>query len=309
MEDRPSRLSLLAAYGAIYFIWGSTYLGIRFTVETLPPFLSGGIRFLVAGLILFFWGLFKSGEKPTPAGWLNAAKLAFIMILLGYGGVMWAEQIVPSGIAALIISVEPLWFFIMDWLVFKSARPGPREWAGLALGFAGTLYLAFWSGSASFEAVPGYRIGTLVIFLSTTAWVFGSLASRKTHIAKSTLLGTGMEMLAGGALLVTAGLAFGELTNFSPASVSLRSWLALAYLIIFGSLIAFTAFVWLLKVEPASRVSTHAFVNPVVAVFLGWSLAGEALTTPMLVAACIVVVSVMLITLSKRDAGEAGARS
>ena len=298
--DKPSRLSVLAAYGAIYFIWGSTYLGIRFTLETLPPFLSGGLRFLSAGLFLFGWAWFRGEERPTLAGWVNAAKLAAIMILLGYGGVMWAEQVVPSGIAALIISVEPLWFFVLDWLVFKSARPRLKEWAGLALGFAGTLYLAFGEGGASFEAVPGYRIGTFVIFFSTLAWVFGSLLSRKTRIADSTSLGTGMEMLMGGVLLVIAGFALGDGARFIPSQVSMKSWLALAYLAVFGSIIAFTAFVWLLKVEPASRVATHAFVNPVVAVFLGWMLGGEEITSRMLVAAVVVVTSVMLITLSRK---------
>jgi drug/metabolite transporter (DMT)-like permease len=303
MEGKASRLLVLGAYGAIYFIWGSTYLGIRFTLETLPPFLSGGLRFLFAGLVLFGWAWCRGTERPTRAGWLNAAKLAAIMIFLGYGGVMWAEQIVPSGIAALIISVEPLWFFIFDWLVFKSARPRMKEWAGLALGFAGTLFLAFGEGGASFEAVPGYRIGTLVIFCSTLAWVFGSLLSRKTHIADSTLLGTGMEMLMGGILLVIAGFALGDWARFIPSQVSLKSWLALAYLAVFGSIIAFTAFVWLLKVEPASRVATHAFVNPVVAVILGWALGGEQITSRMLVAAGVVVASVMLITLSKKEDG------
>ncbi len=303
MGDKPSRLSVFAAYGAIYIIWGSTYLGIRFTLETLPPFLSGGLRFLVAGLFLFAWAWFRGEERPTLAGWLNAAKLAFIMIFLGYGGVMWAEQVVPSGIAALIISVEPLWFFVFDWMLFKSARPHLKEWAGLALGFAGTIYLAFGQGGASFEALPGYRIGTLVIFFCTIAWVFGSLSSRKTHIADSTALGTGMQMLVGGTLLVTAALVLGEGARFIPSTVSLKSWLALAYLAVFGSIIAFTAFVWLLKVEPASRVATHAFVNPVVAVFLGWTLGGEEITSRMLVAAGVIVVSVMLITLSKKEDG------
>lgn len=301
MGNRPSRFAILAAYAAIYFVWGSTYLGIRFTVETMPPFLSGGLRFLAAGAALFAWAWLRGTERPTPAGWLNAAKLASIMILLGYGGVMWAEQVVPSGIAALIISVEPLWFFVLDWLVFRSARPRLKEWAGLALGFAGTLYLAFGEGGASFEAVPGYRIGTFVIFISTLAWVFGSLLSRKTRIADSTLLGTGMQMLAGGIFLTASGLALGEGSRFLLSEITLKSWLALAYLSVFGSIVAFTAFVWLLKFEPASRVSTHAFVNPVVAVFLGWILGGEQITSRMLVAAVVIVFSVTLITLSKTE--------
>ena len=300
MGGKPARLAILAGYAATYIIWGSTYLGIRITLETISPFLGGGLRFLAAGTLMLAWSFFRSTERPTLAGWANAFKLAGIMILFGYGGVMWAEQVVPSGIAALILSVEPLWFFILDWLVFKSARPGGKQWLGLALGFAGTLYLAFGSGGASFEAVPGYRFGTLLIFLSSMAWVIGSLMSRKTHMADSSVLGTGMEMLAGGILLTAVAVGMGEWARFDPSAVSLRSWLALSYLTVFGSIIAFTAYIWLLKVEPASRVSTNAFVNPVVAVFVGWALGGEVLTQPMLVAATVIIVSVMLITLSKR---------
>ena len=299
MTDRPSTPLLLAAYGAIYFIWGSTYLAIRFTVETLPPFLSGGLRFLAAGLALLLWSRFRTDGKPTPVGWRNATMLAFVMILMGYGGVMWAQQVVPSGIAALILSVEPLWFFVLDWLIFRSARPRFREWVGLLLGFAGTLYLAFGQGAVSFEAVPGYRLGTLVIFLSSLGWVFGSLLSRTIRISEVPLLGTAMEMTAGGVLLTAVSVLFGEWSAFSPSAVSLRSWLALGYLVTFGSLVAFTAFVWLLRVEPASRVATHGFVNPVVAVLLGWAFAGEALTLPMLVAGGVVVLSVTLITFSR----------
>ena len=295
---------LLAAYGAIYFIWGSTYLGIRFAVETLPPFLSGGARFVFAGVFLLAWARFRGTERPTPRGWVNAAKLGFIMILLGYGGVMWAERIVPSGIAALILAVEPLWFFVLDWLVFKSARPRMKEWAGLALGFIGTFYLAIMGqGVSGFQATPGYRTGTLVILCCSLGWVFGSLVSRRTHVADSTFLGAGMEMTAGGVLLGIAGFLLGEGADFIPTQASLRSCLALAYLAVFGSIIAFTAFVWLLKVEPARRVATHGFVNPLVAVFLGWSLGGEPVTPQMLAAAGVIVVSVMLITLRNEDDG------
>ena len=230
---------------------------------------------------------------------MNATMLAFVMILMGYGGVTWAQQVVPSGIAALILSVEPLWFFVLDWLVFRSARPRIQEWIGLLLGFAGTLYLAFGQGAVSFESVPGYRLGTFVIFLSSLAWVFGSLLSRTIRISEVPLAGTAMEMTAGGVLLTAVSVFSGEWSAFSPSAVSLRSWLALGYLVTFGSLIAFTAFVWLLRVEPASRVATHGFVNPVVAVLLGWAFAGEALTLPMLIAGGVVVLSVILITFSR----------
>lgn len=300
MGRNPSWLPILAAYGAVYVIWGSTFLSIRFAVETLPPLLSGGVSYLCAGLILFVWVWLRGKERPTLDGWLNAAKLGFFMILLGYGGVMWAEQVVPSGIAALILSVEPLWFFVLDWLVFKSVPPRLKEWAGLALGFAATVYLAMGQGSDSFETALGYRIGTIVILCSSLGWVIGSLVSRKIHVADSVSLGAGMEMLMGGALLVIVGFALGEGSQFISSKVSLRSCLAMGYFAVFGSVVAFTAFFWLLKVEPASRVATHGFVNPVVAVFLGWALGGEQVTPQMSIAAGMIVIAVMIITMTKK---------
>lgn len=222
------------------------------------------------------------------------------MILLGYGGAMWTQQIVPSGVTSLILSVEPLWFFVMDWLFFRAVRPNLLEWIGLTLGFAGTFYLAFGQGAVSFEAIPGYRTGMIVVFMSSLGWVFGSLLSRRIRISRSPSLGIAMQMIAVGILMLALSLLFGEWGRFSAQMVSVRSWLALGYLITFGSLIAFSAFAWLLRVEPASRVATHGFVNPVVAVVLGWAFADEQLTAPMIAAAAVVVLSVVLITFSRR---------
>ena len=226
------------------------------------------------------------------------------MILLGYGGAMWTQQIVPSGVTSLILSVEPLWFFVMDWLFFRAVRPNLLEWIGLTLGLAGTFYLAFGQGAVSFEAIPGYRTGMIVVFMSSLGWVFGSLLSRRIRISRSPSLGIAMQMIAGGIQMLVLSLLFGEWGRFSAQTVSVRSWLALGYLITFGSLIAFSAFAWLLRVEPASRVATHGFVNPVVAVVLGWAFADEQLTAPMIAAAAVVVLSVVLITFSRRT-GEA----
>jgi drug/metabolite transporter (DMT)-like permease len=298
---RPPLPLLLAAYAAIYIIWGSTYLAIRFSVETIPPFLGGGVRFLAAGGLLYLFALTRTSERPTRQGWKQAFKVGGIMLVGGYGGVMWAEQVVPSGLTALIITVEPLWFVLFDWLIFKSGRPGKIESLGLLLGFAGTiaLVLSEGGGTAAASGDGGMLLGMAVILGSTVCWTFGSLYSRKARIATSGLLGTAMEMLAGGVSLSAIGLLAGEASRVRPEAMTAKSLWALLYLVIFGSLVAFTAFLWLMKVEKASRVATHTFVNPLVALFLGWLLAGESITGTMLIAAGVIILSVVLITTAR----------
>ena len=291
-----SPLLYFSAYAALYIIWGSTYLAIRFTVETIPPFLSGSLRFFLAGGILMLWRLFREQERPTLRGFLAALKVAAIMLLGGYGGVVWAQQTVPSSMAALIISVEPLWFVIFDWLFFKSRKPSTAETIGVALGFGGTVFLVLSQSGYSLSLKGEYTVGMLVVLVATFNWSMGALYSRKAPIAKSSLLATGMQMTAGGFLLLLVSALAGEPSRLSMDAVSLKSMLALGYLVVFGSLIGFTAFIWLLKVDRASRVITHTFVNPVVAIFLGWFLGDETITLPMLGAAVVIIFSVVLIT-------------
>ncbi len=285
-----------SAYAALYIIWGSTYLAIRFTVETIPPFLSGSMRFFLAGGILLAWCIFRGQERPTLSGYIAAFKVAAIMLLGGYGGVVWAQQTVPSSMAALIISIEPLWFVIFDWLFFKSRKPSRAETLGVALGFGGTVFLILSQSGYSLSLKGEYTFGMLIVLAATFNWSMGALYSRKAPIAKSGLLATAMQMTAGGVLLLLVATIAGEPARLSMDAVSLKSMLALSYLVVFGSLIGFTAFLWLLKVDRASRVITHTFVNPVVAIFLGWSLGNETITLPMLGAAAVIIFSVVLIT-------------
>ena len=297
-SSRPSRLAYFLAYAAVYIIWGSTYLAIGFTVETIPPFFSGSLRFLTAGSILLVWCFFREKERPTLAGYKEAFKVGGIMFLGGYGGVVWAQQTVPSSMAALIITVEPLWMVLFDWLLFHSRRPSLPEIIGLVLGFGGTLFLVLDQSGYTLSLGEGYTLGMIVILFANMNWSLGALYSRKAPVARSNLLATAMQMTAGGLLLLIFSFAAGEGSRISIETISLKSALSLAYLVVFGSLIGFTAFIWLLKIDRASRVATHCFVNPPVAIFLGWLLGNERVTLPMLAAGGVIIFSVMLIIFS-----------
>ncbi|HEX5759939.1 MAG TPA: drug/metabolite exporter YedA [Thermoanaerobaculia bacterium] len=286
---------LAPALGAVYLIWGSTYLAIRFAIETIPPFLMAGARFLVAGVLLYVWARASGAARPTLAQWRATAAIGGFLLLGGNGGVVWAEQHVPSGIAALLITTEPLWIVLLDWLRPNGRRPGWRVAAGLLLGFAGTVLLVR----------PGlgggvYPLGAIVLVLASLSWAWGSLRSTWAPLPSSRILTTGMQMLAGGALLLLVGLATGEPARFALAEVSTRSLLAVLYLVVFGSLIAFSAYVWLLREAPPALVATYAYVNPVVAVLLGWGLAGEPLTAGTLAAAAVIIAGVVVITTAPR---------
>jgi drug/metabolite transporter (DMT)-like permease len=290
---------LVAAFAAVYLIWGSTYLAIRWAIETLPTFLMAGVRFLVAGGILCLWGLARGGRVPDWRAWRDAAVVGGLLLLGGNGGVVWAEQYVPSGLAALIVATEPLWIVLLNWLRPRGHRPTGGEALGLLLGFGGVvLLIGPWQPGAD-RVHPG---GALVLIGATMAWATGSLYSRSARTASDPLLGTGMHMLAGGALLLVAATATGQWSAVHPASVSLRSWLALLYLIVFGAIVGFTAYLWLLKETSVALASTYAYVNPVVAVFLGWALAGEPVTARTLAAAAVIVTSVFAITLARAQA-------
>jgi drug/metabolite transporter (DMT)-like permease len=290
---------LVAAFAAVYLIWGSTYLAIRWAIETLPTFLMAGVRFVVAGSILYLWGRARGAPAPTRAAWRDAVVVGGLLLLGGNGGVVWAEQYVPSGFAALVVATEPLWIVLLDWIRPGGNRPTAGEALGLLLGFGGVVLLIGPGQSAGGGVHPA---GALVLIGATVAWASGSLYSRSARSATDPLLSTGTHMLAGGTLLLIAAAAAGQWKAVSPASVSVRSWLALLYLIVFGAIVGFTAYLWILRESTVALVSTYAYVNPVVAVFLGWALAGEAITARMIGAAAVIVTSVVLITLSRTRA-------
>lgn len=299
-ESAPSRTRILAAYAAIYLIWGSTYLGIRITIETIPPFLMGGVRFMIAGAFLYLVMRARGELKPTRIHWRSAAIIGAFLILGGNGGVVWAEQFVPSGIAALLVAVLPFWIVLIDWLGPARTRPTAGVVAGLVLGIIGIVVLigpAAMTPSAS--PMSGILKGAIVLMLSSLSWALGTIYSRHASLPQSAFVATGMEMFCGGALLALLGIAAGEPMRFDLANVSARSMIGFVYLTTIGSLVGFTAYIWLLRHQPASRISTYAYVNPVVAVFLGWAIAGEPLTVRTMIAAAIIVGAVALITTAR----------
>jgi drug/metabolite transporter (DMT)-like permease len=286
MGDRAFRTKLLLAFAAVYLIWGSTYLAIRYAVETLPPFSMASARFLVAGALLFAVARLRGAAAPTPRMWRDTAIVGSLMLLGGNGLVTWAEQKVPSGIAALIIACVPLCMVLLQRRV-----PGRREGLGLAGGLVGIALLVGKPGSSGSIDLLG--AGALVV--ASMSWAIGSLFSRRATLPESGVLATGMEMLGGGTALGIVAFLRGEPAGFDLGAVSTVSWLSLVYLVVFGAIVGYSAYMWLLSATTPARAATYAYVNPVVAVFLGWAVAGEALTGRTVAAAAVIVVSVALI--------------
>ena len=292
----PPRLLVIAAFAAIYIIWGSTYLAIRVAIDTIPPFLMAAARFLIAGAILYGWARARGAERPAAASWRAATILGALFLLLGNGGVVWAEQRVPSGIAAVLVALLPIWTAIIEWIRPPGKRPTAGVTAGLVTGFAGVaLLLAPGVGSGAQVDL----VGGVVLILASLSWAYAGIISKGMPLPESAALSSGMQMLAGGALLTLAALATGEPARVDVAAISFRSAAAFVYLITFGSLIGFSAFAWLLRVTTPGRVATYAYVNPIVAVFLGWLILGEPLATRDIVAAAIIVGGVVLITTAR----------
>ena len=279
---------------AVYIAWGSTYLAIRFAVETIPPFLMAGFRFLVAGAILYTWRRVAGDPTPTRIQWRSASIVGLLLLLGGNGGVVWAEQRVASGIAALIVGSAPLFMVLIDALRPGGQRPNWQTGSGVLVGFLGIALLigpSQWTGNG----LQLDNIGVLVLLLASILWATGSLYSRNAQLPSSPLLGTGMEMLAGSAGLFILGTLTGEWGRLDLAAIAPRSLWGLLYLITFGALVGFAAYTWLLRVAPTPLVATYAYVNPLIAIFLGNLLAKEALTPRLLIAALVIVSAVALI--------------
>ncbi len=291
-EHKASPALILAAFAAVYLIWGSTYLAIRIAIATIPPFLMAGMRFVFAGAVLYAWTRLTGAPKPTLTQWRSATIIGALLLLIGNGGVTWSELTVPSGIAALVVATVTVWMVVFDWGLYGAKRPSSATMIGIGLGLTGMMVL-IGPGNVSGESFN--PLGLAALFFATMGWAAGSLHSRKVDLPKSPFMSTALQMLCGGGLLLLAGLLAGETRGFELAEVSLHSWLALLYLSIFGALIAFTAYVWLLRVTTPARVSTYAYVNPIIALVLGWAFAGEALTSRALLAAAIIVAAVVLI--------------
>lgn len=289
----PSRLRVGVALLLVYVLWGSTYLAIRFAVESIPPFAMAAARFLTAGALLYGWVRLRGGARPTLAQWKSAAVIGGLMLLGANGAVVWAEQSIPSALAALLVSTVPLFMALIEW-VRHGKRPTPLVGLGLLVGFAGVVLLVGPAGVAGDMLIPA-----IVTILGAFGWAVGTLYGRKAPAPTSALLGSAMQMLAGGSMLLIFSLATGESTDWTLASS--QSLLSLGYLVVFGSLVGFTAYSWLMRNVNPTLSSTYAYVNPVVAVFLGWLFAGEAITTRTIVASALVVGSIGLITITRNQ--------
>jgi drug/metabolite transporter (DMT)-like permease len=286
-----------AALLVVYVVWGSTYLAIRIALETLPPFLMAGVRFLVAGGVLYAWAIrrgARADDAPGPAQWRAAAIVGAGLFLGGNGGVVFAEQRIPSGATALLVATLSLWMVLLAWL-FYGERPSRAAAIGVPLGFAGTALLI---GPVETSGID--PLGALACLLASLSWAAASLYSRRAPLPARTAVSTAMQMIAGGGWMVLAGLATGELARLRPETFSGASLAAFVYLVVAGSLAAFSAYAWLLRAAPTSLVATYAYVNPVVAVALGWAFAGEPVTPRTVAAGTIILAAVALIANASR---------
>ncbi|MGH2795651.1 MAG: EamA family transporter [Actinomycetota bacterium] len=285
-----------AALAVVYIVWGSTYLAIRVTIETIPPMISASLRFLIAGSILYAFAIRRGdrADRPGFAQWRSSAIVGALLFLGGNGGVVWAEQRIPSGIAALLVATVPLWMALIGYVALRE-RLSAIPVAGLLVGFAGTALLIRPSGEGAVDT-----LGALVVVFASLSWAIGSLYSRRAPLPKRPLVSASMQMICGGVALGIAGIVGGELGRFEPASFSRSSILAFFYLIFFGAIAAFSCYAWLLRVAPTSLVSTYAYVNPVVAVALGWAIVDERVEPLTFVAGAIIVAAVAMIVTGRR---------
>jgi drug/metabolite transporter (DMT)-like permease len=286
-----NRLFVILSFLAIYVIWGSTYLAIRYAVETIPPLYTAGIRHLTAGTILLAWALAKR-LYPTWAQIRASLVIGFFFFLVGHGLLHWAERVVPSGLASLLIAIEPIMVFLLSSAAARTWRLNGMLLAGILLGLGGVGMLLRGTG---LEPVAGLTLASVMILVSAFSWSVGIIYSRRSHLSGSPLLLSALSLLSGAVMLLLTATVVGEAKEFQLSQVTMKSSLALGYLILFGSVIAFTAYNWLMEHYSPTLVATHTYVNPVVAVLLGWAYDGEALTMRVAVAATLVVAAVVLV--------------
>jgi drug/metabolite transporter (DMT)-like permease len=292
-SHRP-RWKTLLAFFIIYFVWGSTFIFIRIGVRELPPLLFAAVRFFPAGLILYAWMIVHGEHSPTPRQWLSATMLALLIFVGDYGLLFWAEQRVPSGIAAVMLATIPAFMALSEIAILGTQRLTLRLAMALLIGLGGVLVLV--SRSLNLGGAPIDRTGAIALILAALSWSVASILSRRMHLPPSKVMSAAAQMVAGGVLLCLISGTLGEFRTLHPAEISGGTWFALVYLIVFGSLVGFTAYVWLLHHESPTKVGTYAYVNPVVAVLVGYFLGGEPLGARTILGTAFVLVSVLIIT-------------
>ena len=299
MKHRSTGTMVIAAFAAIYIIWGSTYLGILLAIETIPPLFMVGTRFLVAGSLLLGWSLMKGEKLPAGKDLLKISLSGILMLFIGNGAVTWVEQYLPSGLVAIIVATVPLWFIILDKRQWRFYFSNVQIIVGLLIGFAGVILL--FAGKAAGDLFTDRMkfIGLLILIGGTISWTIGTLFSKYSKMKGSTTMKVAIQMLVSGLLFFPFAFAFGEHRGFSFGDISFRSGLALIYLITMGSIVAYLAYMWLLSVKPASLVGTYAYVNPVVAVFLGWMVAGETISIQQAIGLAIIIIGLLIVNMSK----------
>lgn len=291
---KATRWQLLLGFLCIYVLWGSTYLAIRLGVATIPPFLMGGVRFIIAGSLLFGWSRWRGAAAPDREQWKNAVIVGTLLLVIGNGAVAWAEQRVDSGVASLLVATVPLWIVLGEMV--QGRRPELLQWIGVAVGLGGVAILVMPSGNATVEPID--RTGAAVLMCGSLSWTVGSLFSRTARLATPSSLASGMQMLCAGVLMSLISVISGEWSRVDLCAISTSSILALGYLIVFGSIIGFSTYMWLLSVARPAAVGTYAYVNPLVAVFLGVVIAGEKLPASATLAMIVIVTSVALVSLA-----------
>jgi drug/metabolite transporter (DMT)-like permease len=293
---RPAWKTLLA-FAIIYFVWGSTFLAIRVGVREVPPFLFAAMRFLVAGLVLYGWMIAKGERSPTRRHWMSVFVLALLIFVFDYGLLFWAEQRVPSGIAAVMMATIPVFMALSEIIVLRTQRLTVRLALALLVGIGGVAVLM--SHSLYLGGAPINSAGAVALIIGSISWSIASVLTRKLPLPSSKVMSSGAQMLAGGVMLALTAAALGEFRNFHPSAVSPGAWFSLLYLIVAGSIIGFTAYVWLIHHESPTKVGTYAYVNPVVAVLVGYLLGGEAIGLRTILGTMFVLISVVVITTTR----------
>lgn len=296
ISPRASPFAIWSALSAVYLIWGSTYLAIRFTVETTPPFISAAGRFIISGAFLCVWRSFAGDPHPTREEWRNASIIGIFLLVGGNGGVVWASQFIPSSLAALLVATVPLWMILFDAL-HHGDKPGRTALGGIWVGFCGAVLLVGWSTS---QASVEHLHGAIAVLIASCLWAIGSVYGKTAKLPSSPLVTTGIEMVVGGVVLILAASCFGEFGHFDLAAISRRSAAAWVYLTVIGPA-AFVAYAWLLRAAPIPLVATYSYVNPLVAILLGYFLGNEILTPRIILAAALIIGSVVLVSKTGRS--------